>query len=88
VDSMFALARAAEQSAGIALVPMPVSKSWFESGALVPLHDSPLVTEDCYWMAMSDHAEQREVVATFWDWMLLNLQDHARTIDEFNSSVA
>jgi len=32
---MFALARAAERGAGIALIPMPMSQSWFQSGSLL-----------------------------------------------------
>ena len=46
VDSMFSLARAAEQGVGIALIPLPVSKDWLESGSLIPVHTKHLVTED------------------------------------------
>lgn len=72
VDSMFALARAAEQGVGIALIPLPVSQEWFDSGALVPLHDSHLVTEDYYWLVLNDNSansRSRRPALTFWHWM-------------------
>jgi len=88
VDSMFALARAAERSAGIALVPMPVSKSWFDTGALVPLHDTDLVTEDYYWMALSESSKNPNAAEVFLKWMGESLQQYAGDMDELNSSVA
>lgn len=88
VDSMFALARAAERSAGIALVPMPVSKSWFDSGALVPLHDTDLVTEDFYWMALSKKSKNIHEAEIFWQWISAKLRPYASGMAEMNSSVA
>lgn len=88
VDSMFALARAAERSAGIALVPMPVSKSWFDSGALVPLHKTDLVTEDFYWMALSESSKNLNAAEVFWKWIGKSLQQYAGDMDELDSSVA
>lgn len=88
VDSMFALARAAERSAGIALVPMPVSKAWFDSGALVPLHKTDLVTEDFYWMALSGDSKNVNAAEVFWKWISENLQQYGNAMDELNSSVA
>ncbi len=88
VDSMFALARAAEQGAGIALVPMPVSKSWFESGALMPIHDMTLVTEDFYWMCLSAHAQELGVADVFWRWVLDHLPQHLSNMAEVESTVA
>ncbi|MEQ8409235.1 MAG: LysR substrate-binding domain-containing protein [Gammaproteobacteria bacterium] len=88
VDSMFALARAAEQGVGIALVPMPVSKAWFDSGSLVPLHSTALVTEDYYWLTLSEKTKNKEAANKFWKWIGKNLQQYAEDIDELNSSVA
>lgn len=88
VDSMFALARAAERSAGIALVPMPVSKTWFDSGALVPLHKTDLVTDDYYWMALSESAKNSNAAKVFWKWIGENLHQYATGMDEPDSSVA
>ena len=88
VDSMFALARAAQQSAGIALVPMPVSKAWFDSGELVPLHETALVTEDFYWMTLNEESRNSRAGDVFWRWMSDNLRQYAVAMDEPNSSVA
>lgn len=69
VDSMFALARAAEKDVGVALVPMPVSQAWFETGALVPLHQTDLVTKDYYWMVLNDDSKDNKSVEVLWDWV-------------------
>jgi len=88
VDSMFALARAAQQGVGIALVPMPVSKAWFDSGTLVPVHNTALVTEDYYWMTLNENAKSKEAATKFWHWMQKHLQQYQTDMDELNSSVA
>lgn len=88
VDSMFALARAAQRGVGIALVPMPVSKAWFDSGELVPLHDTALVTEDYYWMALNEATDNREATDVFWQWISENLRHYADHMDQEYSSVA
>ena len=69
VDSMFALSRAAEQSVGIALMPLPVSQDWFDSGSLVALHDSHLETEDYYWLVLNGNCNKKTAL-TFWHWLM------------------
>lgn len=69
VDSMFALSRAAEQSVGIALMPLPVSQDWFDSGSLVALHESHLETEDYYWLALNGNSNKKTSL-TFWHWLI------------------
>ena len=69
VDSMFALSRAAEQSVGIALMPLPVSQDWFDSGSLVALHESHLVTEDYYWLVLNGNSN-RKISLVFWHWLI------------------
>jgi LysR family transcriptional regulator, glycine cleavage system transcriptional activator len=69
VDSMFALSRAAEQSVGIALMPLPVSQDWFDSGSLVALHESHLVTEDYYWLILNGNSN-RKISLVFWHWLI------------------
>ena len=85
---MFALARAAEQSAGIALVPMPISKAWFESAALVALHDVDLITEDYYWLALSENAANVEAAVQFSQWIVTKLKNFSPYIDDLDSAVA
>lgn len=69
VDSMFALSRAAEQGVGIALMPLPVSQDWFDSGSLVALHESHLVTEDYYWLILNGNSN-RKISLVFWHWLI------------------
>jgi len=76
VDSMFALARAAEKGVGVALVPMPVSHAWFDTGALVPLHETNLVTKDYYWMVLNDNSKDNKSVNVLWDWIAKIFSEH------------
>lgn len=76
VDSMFALARAAEKGVGVALVPMPVSQAWFDTGALVPLHETNLVTKDYYWMVLNDDSKDNKSVKVLWDWIAEIFPEH------------
>lgn len=69
LDSMFALSRAAEQSVGIALMPLPVSQDWFDSGSLVKLHESQLQTEDFYWLVLNGNSNKK-IALTFWHWLI------------------
>ena len=69
VDSIFALSRAAEQSVGIALMPLPASQDWFDSGSLVALHESHLVTEDYYWLVLNGNSN-RKISLFFWHWLI------------------
>lgn len=76
VDSMFALARAAEKGVGVALVPMPVSQAWFDSGALVPLHETNLITKDYYWMVLNDNSKDNKSVNVLWNWIAEIFPEH------------
>lgn len=49
LDSMFAVARAAERGVGVALVPVPLSDAWLQSRALVKLFDVVLDTGEKYY---------------------------------------
>ena len=76
VDSMFSLARAAEQGVGIALIPLPVSKDWLESGSLIPVHTKHLVTEDFYWILINGNSSKRKAALLFFQWMLEKFQKY------------
>ena len=51
LDSMFAVARAAEQGLGVALVPVALARKWFASGSLVRLAPAVLPTGDAYYLS-------------------------------------
>ncbi len=50
LDSMIAVARAAEEGVGAALMPVPLGQRWFESGSLVRLFDQEWVAEVSYFL--------------------------------------
>ncbi len=53
LDNMFAVARAAERGLGVALVPVALSGTWFNSGALVRPCIGELETTDRYYFVLS-----------------------------------
>ena len=75
LDSMIAVARAAERGLGIALVPTQLSDTWFESGSLVPLSKHELVTPDAYYFVCRRADEGREAVSKLRTWVLQNFGD-------------
>ncbi|MBQ4890810.1 LysR family transcriptional regulator [Shewanella sp. UCD-FRSSP16_17] len=68
LDSMFSVARAAEQGIGIALIPMPISKAWFENGSLVALFNEALNSHDKYYLLQHGQSEARMEVQQLIDW--------------------
>lgn len=77
LDSMIAVARAAERSLGAALVPTQLSDRWFSSSSLVPLFDRELVTSDRYYFVCGESALAQPNVQILRDWVLQNFRDHA-----------
>ena len=69
LETMISVARAAEQGLGVALVPLPLSESWFRSGGLVRLSDHELETPDCYFMVGRTEDGQRAEVRAFRRWI-------------------
>lgn len=70
MDSMFALARAAERGAGIALIPMPISASWFSSGALLRLFRQDLLSQDSYQVVARPDSEHAHAGDTLVSWIV------------------
>ena len=75
LDSMIAIARAAERGLGVALVPVQLSDAWFESGSLVPLSDHELLTRDAYYFVCRTEDADNETIQTFRAWVLQNFDD-------------
>jgi len=70
LDSMIAIARAAERGLGAALVPVPLSDAWFESGSLVPLSDHQLVTRDAYYLVRQESSDENDTIRKLRSWVL------------------
>ena len=76
LDSMIAIARAAQRGLGAALVPAALSVRWFESGSLVPLFDSELASEDGYYLLKGKGHSVEKEVRVLTDWVLRNFRDY------------
>lgn len=77
LDSMIAVARAAERGLGAALVPVPLTDAWFRSGSLVQLSERTLLTRSGYYFVCKKEDEEREDVRALREWMLQTFVRHA-----------
>lgn len=75
LDSMFGVARAAQQGMGIALVPLPISKAWFSEELLVKLFTNELVTKDRYYLIQHEQTSSNSEVSIFSDWVKKTFQN-------------
>jgi DNA-binding transcriptional LysR family regulator len=85
LDSMFAVARAAERGLGVALVPVALSTTWFNSGALVRPCIGELETTERYYFVYRAEAAQNPDVRALRDWVVATF---AQSADEAMSAVA
>jgi LysR family glycine cleavage system transcriptional activator len=76
LDSMFAVARAAERGLGVALVPLPLSNNWFSSGALMRPCIGELVTTDRYYFVYRNDAAGNADVCALRDWVIATFAEH------------
>ena len=72
LDSMIAVARAAEQGMGAALVPVPIGNRWFESGSLVRLFDTELTVDVSYFLVYKEDRATDPGISLLRDWILAN----------------
>jgi LysR family glycine cleavage system transcriptional activator len=77
LDSMIAVARAAERGLGVALVPTQMSDSWFKSGALVRLSSQELVTDDAFYFVCDHKDKDTDGVRKLREWVLQKFDDAA-----------
>ncbi|KTF18279.1 LysR family transcriptional regulator [Pseudoalteromonas sp. H105] len=70
VDSMFGVARAAQQGMGIALIPLPISQTWFDEQWLFSFTDLPLKTKDKYYLVQHEPSESNASLELFIKWIL------------------
>ena len=83
LETMISVARAAQQGLGVALVPLPLSESWFGSGDLVRLSKHEMDTPDRYLIVTREEDAQSTEVLRFRQWVL---QEFAG-VDEISSSL-
>ncbi|MEH6393701.1 LysR family transcriptional regulator [Pseudoalteromonas sp.] len=70
IDSMFGVARAAQQGMGIALIPLPISQTWFDESWLFNFTEEPLVTKDKYYLVQHEPSETNASLELFIKWLL------------------
>jgi len=72
-DSMISMVQAAERSAGIALVPAPLTAEKFRTNALARPFSHELATSDCYFLVHRPEADSRPEVSVFRRWIVSEL---------------
>jgi LysR family transcriptional regulator, glycine cleavage system transcriptional activator len=77
MDSMIAVARAAERGLGAALVPVQLSDGWFSSGNLVRLFPHELTTDDAYYFVCNKNDRDKVNVRKLREWVLQEFDDCA-----------
>ncbi len=70
LDSMFSVARAAEQGIGVALVPLPISQAWLDSGNLIQLFPQALTSHDRYFLIHHGKEQPKKEVKLLIDWVV------------------
>jgi LysR family glycine cleavage system transcriptional activator len=75
LDSMIAVARAAERGLGAALIPRQLSESWFRSDNLVQLFEHELVTKGTYYLVYRQEDSDKQDIQLFRDWVLKNFAE-------------
>jgi LysR family glycine cleavage system transcriptional activator len=70
LDSMFSVARAAQQGLGVALIPLPISSSWFSTDSLQRLFEQELLSRDRYYLVRHDNDSHRDEIQLLIDWIL------------------
>lgn len=76
MDSMIAVARAAERGLGAALVPKQLSEPWLASKSLVQLFDHELVTAGTYYLVYRPEDRENDDIQSFRDWVLQDFADN------------
>ncbi len=76
LDSMFSVARAAQQGMGIALIPMPISNTWFEEEHLVKLFEQEMPTNDHYYLVSRENIDESEQMQQFSSWITNTFQNY------------
>ena len=76
-DSMSAIARAAQQGLGIALVSWPLGHQWFDDGELVRVFDEEVATGNYFYVALRSEDAARREVRELCDWVIAEFENFA-----------
>ena len=76
-DSMSAIARAAQQGLGIALISWPLGRQLFADGSLVRVFDEEVATGKYFYVALRSEDAARTAVAELCDWVVTEFENYA-----------
>jgi LysR family glycine cleavage system transcriptional activator len=76
-DSMSAIARAAQQGLGIALISWPLGRQLFESGSLTRVFDEEVATGNYFYLALRSEDGERKDVRDLCDWIISEFENYA-----------
>jgi DNA-binding transcriptional LysR family regulator len=68
-DSMSSLVQAAAQGLGVAILSWPLSRGWFETGALVRVFEDEVNTGEYFYLAHRPGENERLDITRFIDWI-------------------
>lgn len=69
-DSMSAVARAAQQGLGVALISWPIGRDWFRPQSLVRLFDEEVETDESFYLAYRHEDADRKEIVRLRDWFV------------------
>ena len=73
-DSMSTVVQAAAQGLGFAIVSWPLSKNWFESGALQRVYETEWITDEYFYLAHRPEESERLDIVNLIDWIIREFQ--------------
>ena len=73
-DSMSTVVQATAQGLGFAIVSWPLSKNWFDSGALQRVFETEWVTDEYFYLAHRPEESERLDIANLIDWIIREFQ--------------
>lgn len=76
-DSMSAIARAAQQGLGIALISWPLGRNWFGDKSLIRVFDEEVSTGQHFYVAMRAEDAERDDVTRLCDWIVSEFEQFA-----------
>ena len=71
---MFAVVQAAAQGLGFAIVSLPMSEKWFQSGVLQRVFETEWITDERFYLAHRTEEQNRPEVVELIQWLIQEFQ--------------
>ena len=76
-DTMLAIARAAQQGLGVALVSWPLGRDWFDNNSLIRVFDEEVPTGNAFYVAHRADDLERPEIRKLRDWIVTEFESYA-----------